>query len=599
MSLLKIEKNRVTIDGEPFRLLSGDIHYFRVYPGGMKRRLQYMKAFGLTTLQTYCPWHLHEPEKGEFCFDGIADLKGFLSLADEMGFKVMLRPAPYICSECDCGGLPYWLLKENNIALRTRDEVYLKHVAEYYDRLCKEFVPFLSTNGGPIIAVAVENEYGSYGSDKVYLEALAKMLVDRGVDVPLYTTDGTLLRMLGNGSIDGIWEGVNYRYESYEAIPISRKFQPDKVPYVGEYWSGRAGYWGENFKRREIPEVVQGFKEALEMGATFNFYMFNGGTNFGFTNGSHRLVAYYAPEGTPIKFMSILTSYDTDALLNEQGEPTKKYFACRKALYKYLGEPEPPMPDTGYEVQTIEPINLTKACSLWDYAEKAPVTHSIKPLSFEQLNQAYGFVLYRTTVMSYGEKMTLTLPELRDRADVYINGKLYGTMMRERDDCTKIDIDLPKGEFKLEILVENLGRIFYGPLIHQHKGLIGGAVIDSAMLLTEWDCISLPFKNLDDVDYDDIKTYKGPQLLKGEFKAKPGADAFLDMRNFKKGFVFVNGFNLGRYWNIGPQYTLYVPGDLLKENNTVEVFELYCAPKSKQIKTSPKHIIAKEAKAQS
>ena len=393
MSLLKFENNKLYLDDEEFYLVSGDIHYFRIYPGGLERRLKLMKDFGLTTVQTYVPWNLHEPEKGKYNFEGLCDLKGFLKLCDKFGLKVLLRPSPYICAEWDFGGLPHWLMHEK-LSIRTSDEKYIKHVSDYYKRLCKEFIPYLSTNGGPIIAVAIENEYGSYGNDKKYLELIRDMLIENGVDVPLFTSDYYLPEQLIPGTLDGKWIGINYRIESKEALENRKKFREDTPNIITEYWSGRAIHWGEIYEDRNVSDVAKGFREALDNGGFLNFYMFAGGTNFGFMNGANYGISFSAPEGTPHKYIPHTTTYDEDALLNEQGEPTEKYFACRKELWDFLKKPEPPMEEYTDKAEKIGNIELNECVSLLESLKKTDGIKSHTPLTFDELKQDFGYILY-------------------------------------------------------------------------------------------------------------------------------------------------------------------------------------------------------------
>ncbi len=572
MPLLNFKNKMSYLDDEPFYIISGDIHYFRIYPGGLKRRLELMKAFGLNTVQTYVPWNLHEPEKGQFNFEGLCDLECFLKLVDEVGLKCMLRPSPYICSEWDKGGLPYWLGKEK-MALRSHDEKYMKHVKDYYDVLCPKFIPYLSTNGGPVIAVTVENEYGSYGNDHIYMKQLADMLIERGVDVPLYTSDGTCNFMMKFGLIDGIWGGFNYRLASAETIEIAREQRPDFPPLLPEYWSGRAVHKGEPYCPRNVKEVADGYEEALKNGGMLNFYMFTGGTNFGFLNGANFGKTFNAPADAVNKYIPITTSYDVDALINEQGLPTEKYFECRKRLWKYLGQPEPPMPELNYSVQKPQDVTFDSVAYLFDNLDNFKCTKSVVPMTFEELDQDYGYVLYRTYVDGFGDGCEFTFLNPKDRVDVYANGELKGTIMRDRDSET-MAIDTKVGEkVKLELLVENCGRINYGYRIAEQKGLPDGVLLSIAQIYN-WENVSLSFKTLEGLKYTKDFGKKGPAFYKGTFKAKPGVDTFLDMRSFNKGFVFVNGFNLGRHWNVGPQYTLYLPGTLLKDENEIVILEL-------------------------
>lgn len=549
--------------------LAGDIHYFRIYPGGLRRRLEYMKAFGVSVLQTYVPWNLHEPRKNEFCFEGLCDLEGFLKLAQEMGFKVLLRPSPYICSEWDFGGLPYWLLKEK-MSLRTHDPRFMKHVADYYKVLCPKFVPYLESNGGPIIATCIENEYGSYGTDFEYLQQLKELLQQNGVDGPFYTTDGYPSANRYFGRLPGVWAGYNYRIESKKALDILKAEQPDKPALIGEYWSGRAIHKGEPYAPRVVEEVVSGFKEALENDGWVTFYMFAGGTNFGFMNGANHGRTFGVTQGND-KYIPHTTTYDVDALLNEQGLPTAKYFACRKAYWEFLGKPEPPMPNIPYETQTPK-IEISECASLWDQVDYSNATKSIEPLAMEDLDQDYGYILYRTTIEGCGEAMSLAIPGLHDRADVYLNRKYLGSIMRDRPES--VTINLPVGEkAELELLVENMGRINYGYLINEQKGIIGSVLTWGNIHFYNWENLPLDIR----FQTNGFSKTDGPAVLKGTFKAERGKDTFLDMRCLKKGYVCINGFNLGRYWNAGPEYTLYVPGELLQEENTIEIFEQYGA----------------------
>ena len=549
--------------------LAGDIHYYRIYPGGLRRRMEYMKAFGVTVLQTYVPWNLHEPQKGQFCFEGLSDLEGFLKLAQELGFKVLLRPSPYICSEWDMGGLPWWLLKEK-MSLRSHDPKFMRHVSDFYKVLCPVFIPYLASNGGPIVATCIENEYGSYGNDAVYLRRLMELLQQNGVDGPFYTTDGYSPSYLQYGHIPGVQAAVNYRVESKIALDALRAVQPDRPALIGEYWSGRAIHKGEPYAPRVLKDVVKGFREALENQGLVTFYMFAGGTNFGFMNGANYGRTFGVTEGAP-KYIPHTTTYEEDALLNEQGLPTAKYFACRKAYWEFLGQPEPPMPKISYETQTPK-IQITESASLWDQVDYSKAVESVEPMSFEELDHPYGYVLYRTEVVGCGAPMELNIPYLRDQADVFLDRRYLGTLMRDRPE--KVIIDLPAGQKAiLELLVENMGRINFGVRLNEQKGIVGSVLLQDRIHLYDWQNLPLNIR----FETNGFTHVDGPAVLKGTFRAEPGKDTFLDCSGMKKGYVRINSFNLGRYWNVGPQYTLYVPGELLQEENTIELFEQYGA----------------------
>jgi len=562
MSILTFDSKKLYLDGEPFYMISGDIHYFRIYRGGIRRRLELAKAFGLNTVQTYVPWNVHEPENGKFCFDGIFSLTEFLKEADTLGLKVLLRPSPFICSEWDKGGLPYWLSNEN-LTPRSNDERYLYFVKRYYKELCKQFVPYLSTNGGPIIAVAIENEYGGYAYDPDYLRALANILTENGVNVPFYTTDGNGLAELTYGSHDDFWRGVNYSENVEVSLSRLNSLQKDKPPFVGEFWCGRGCiHWGENFKMVPIKHVADTFKETLEKGAYVNFYMFAGGTNYGFMNGANFGTSRFSNQ-RPSRYIPIITSYADNSLLDEQGLPTEKYFACKKVLWEFLGKPEPETPEIPAQTQVIEPFKVKYSHNIWDIAKESKAQKSSAPLYMEQLGQAYGFCLYETELVSIGEKTNVFVQQLRDRADIYVNDDFAGTLMRERN-LPAVTFEKEAGQkLKIKFLVENLGRINNSTKNEEKKGL-SEYVHFNGRRQFGWNNTPLDL-GLTPTNKSPFDGKIKPSFYCGEFTADTDKDIFLDMSDWNKGVVFVNGFNLGRYWSIGPQLTLFVPRELLRE----------------------------------
>lgn len=582
--MLEFNEKEFFLDGKPFCLAVGDMHYFRTLPKGWERRLRLMKHFGLNTVQTYVPWNLHEEEEGSFCFDGHLDLSAFLKLCQDLGLYVFLRPSGYICSEWDCGGLPAWLLRDPYMQPRCSYPPFLEALEKYTKRLAKEFVPYLSTNGGPILAVCVENEYGSYGNDRNYLDFLCKLYRDCGVDVPLYSTDGYFFQNMTNGMLDGCFAGANFRIEGEIARKAVKKLRPEYPFFVGEYWSGHAMYWGEPTYRREIPPIVESLDEIYKNGGFLSYYMFCGGTNFGFLNGANEsTVSYDAPEGTPRKYLPMMTSYDTDALVGEDGVPTEKYFACREVFLKNSAVPTPaePLPQAP-EFQELGTIQLTEAARVLDQLDclASHVVKSVAPMSMEALGQNFGFVLYRTQVSdTHNDKPhSLNIRTLRDRATVYENGKYRGTYMRERA-YEPVQLLPGKDGVTLDILVENLGRANFDRIIDR-KGILGPVTLDDPCRLFGWTQYCLPFKDLSRVEYAPVDSIviddETPVLLRGTFDADDTKDAFLHMKGFGKGNVWVNGFNLGRYWEIGPQETLYLPCDLLKKTgNVIEVLDLH------------------------
>lgn len=585
-NILKISKSGLKLGDKDFYLASGDIHYFRIHPNDWKHRLNLAKDFGLTAIQVYVPWHLHEPKEGEFDFYGRVgelNLRGFLDLVKDSGLKIMFRPAPYICSECDLGGLPSWLLKRRGIVFRSRDEKYINPVKSYYKRLCKEFVPYLSTNGGPIIAVALDNEYGGFGNDKEYLITLRKILTDNGVDVPFYTTDGLSGLMTVNGSLEDCWHGINYRSTqdmTEKALEVLETNRPGFPLFVGEFWAGQPVIWGENFKPRAAKETADAYRIALNKGAYVNFYMFAGGTNFGFTSGSTYGLPFLPSEDKSYpRFLPYATSYDVDALIGEDGNPTEKYYLCRDVLDEYLGKPKRPHNLPKRKSQSIT-VKLTQAANLFDNLDilSKKTVKSILPMTMEELDQSFGYVLYTTELRGNNSWSRLALDDsVRDRATVYMNGKYKCTFDRTADNKA-VDFSVPSEGLKIGFLVENMGRSCTMEGWAEYKGLVRPSITENCRNSFNWVQSSLPLDNISGLRYQSLSSLKAcdnmPVFLKGVFDAKADVDTFVSLNGFTHGCIWVNGFNIGRYCDNGPQKTLYIPGSLLKENNNViEIFD--------------------------
>ncbi|MBQ7039321.1 MAG: beta-galactosidase [Clostridia bacterium] len=588
-SLLEIKDDKLFFGGEPFYIASGDMHYFRHFKEGWERRLRLMKDFGLNCVQTYVPWNLHEPEKGEFNFSGNLDVAEFLQLCADLDMKVLFRPSPYMCGEWDFGGLPYWLLKDRDVIVRSSEEKYMNHVFEYTKRLSKEFLPYLSTNGGPIIAVAVENEYGSYGSELSYIKALANMLKSLGVDVPLYTANGDIVMHIFNGSLPELWTAVDVRAGTERAKNLLKEFHGSKTPLmVAEQWAGCGQQWGGVFNRTSTEMAAKHYKTSLENGFMVNFYMFCGGTNFGFMAGANHNIYRADTVDAVNRYIPFTTSYDVDAPVNEAGEPTEKYYALKKVLCEYRGVPYE-KGEFYHEVQSIGKVNLTECAGFFENVDEicSSKVYSPNVRCMEDLGQDYGYTLYTTDIKNIGAgRWQLNIDGLSDRVIAFGDGKYLGSMMRDRDEV--IHFDVPEEGLRLSLLVENMGRICFGyKLSFDRKGISNcvylfpvdkdtGTVGRSQFMLTGYDINTLPLKDLSGLDYGELKVYENnPAFYKGTFKAKAGVDTYIKLSGWNKGNVWINGFNIGRYWKIGPQETLYVPGELLKEENTIEVFELY------------------------
>ncbi len=585
----------------PFYMAIGDIHYFRIYPTDWESRLLLAKDFGLNVIQTYVPWNLHEPKKHEFCFEGIADLDAFLSLCEKLGLYVFLRPSPYICSEWDLGGLPSWLLADRNTVLRSSDPSYLREVEEYYKVLFPKIKPHLSTNGGCILALAVENEYGSYGYDKDYLAALVKMYEDAGLDVPYYTTDGDSYTMMAAGSVDGIWRGVNFRAQSGSVaapLELMKELQPDKPFFVGEWWSGRSMHWDEPFSHRDPIDVANGYKEALATGGYISFYMFSGGTNFGFMSGANYGRSFSPRPNTAERYIPHLTSYDEDALISEDGVPTEKYFLCRDALDSHLGKAARTHLLPEHKKQSLT-VQLDSFAYLFDDIDSLTdkKLYSAKPKTMEDLGQDYGYILYSAHIKGYfePEPIPLKLLGVRDRALVFINGKYTATVLRDREE-PEIHVRMDGAPIRVDILVENMGRINYGhKMEHELKGILGGVHIGIQTEIHGFTTRTLPMRDLSKIVWkarsDAVIPNNSQVLFKGNFSALCGVDSFVDMRGFGDGFVIINGFNIGVYRACGPQKTLYVSGGLIKEENEIIIFDSNHTENRKSVDFIENHII--------
>lgn len=561
---LEISGDSFVYNGKPVRIISGAIHYFRIVPECWRDRLLKLKACGFNTVETYIPWNLHEPMPGVFNFTGMADLKGFLEIVRELGLWAILRPSPYICAEWEMGGLPSWLLAIPDIHLRCFNKAFLDRVDAYYDVLIPVIRPYLSTKGGPVIAMQVENEYGSYGNDKAYLSYLRQALEKREADVLLFTSDGPTDLMLKGGTLDKVLKTVNFGSKPEEALLKLREHQKEGPLMCGEFWDGWFDHWGEAHHTRDAVSVAWTADRILEAGASVNFYMFCGGTNFGFYNGAN----------FQDKYEPTVTSYDYDALLSESGDPTDKYYSVREVVKKYNGECNNAIIESNVKKQYGK-VKLTGQACLFDVLDSisAPVQCTC-PEPMEKLGQNYGFILYETYIEGPLNGSMLEVCGVHDRAIVYLDGKCLGVIDR-RQDIHRIPIMIPEGRRKLSILVENMGRVNYGPHLWDLKGITEGVKIDYQFLYG-WTVYPLPLGDISKIPYSPVRDNNTASFYRGTFFVDSAGDTFADMEGWTKGVVFINGFNLGRYWEIGPQKTLYIPAPLLKPGiNELVVFELH------------------------
>lgn len=552
------------LDGEKIKIISGGMHYFRVMPEYWRDRLEKLKALGCNTVETYIPWNLHEKEKGQFDFSGILDIVRYVKLAQELGLMVILRPSPYICAEWEFGGLPYWLLKEDGMRLRCMYEPYLRHVKEYYEKLFEVIAPLQITRGGPVILMQVENEYGYYGDDKAYLEYMKNLMVDCGCEVPLVTSDGPWGEAFDCGRIDGVLPTGNFGSKGKEQFAVMKKKIGDRPLMCMEFWVGWFDNWGvECHQTGDLQEHVKDLDEILSEGHV-NIYMFEGGTNFGFTSGSN-----YYDVLTPD-----VTSYDYDALLTEDGRITPKYEAFREVIRKYAEIPEVEF-TTEIRRKSYGTLEVVRSTSLFGNLEHiAAARESVYPVSMEKLDQGYGYILYESMLRCEGPLETIRLWGANDRANLFVDEKPVLTLYdRELLTEHKMQEPCPEGE-KLSILVENMGRVNFGPNLERQRKGIDGSVQLNGHNHYYWKEYCLPMENLSGLDFTVPVQEGNPGFYEVVFEAEETGDTFLDFAGWGKGCVLVNGFNIGRFWEIGPQKRLYIPGPLLKKgSNTILIFE--------------------------
>jgi beta-galactosidase len=550
------------LDGKPFQMISGEMHCARIPREYWRDRMRKAKAMGLNTIGTYVFWNAHEPEQGVFDFKGNNDIAEFIRIAQQEGLWVVLRPSPYVCAEWEFGGYPYWLLKDKGMVVRSKDPKFLKAYRSYLERLAKELVPRQVTKGGNVLMIQIENEYGAYSDDKEYLDINRKIFREVGFDVELFTCDPE--KYYYRGTLPGYLAAINGLDKPTEVKQMVNKYNGGKGPYyIAEWYPGWFDVWGKPHQKRSADEMAERLDKVLAAGISVNMYMFHGGTTRGFMNGANYSdTRPYSPQ---------TSSYDYDAPLDEAGNPTEKFLKFRKVIEKYLSPHTvlPPVP-TQKSAIAIPEIKLTAFANLFNNIP-LPVQSS-SPLTFEDLDQDYGFVLYRTVLQSRGDGI-LKLQTLHDFATVYLNGKFLTSLDRR---LSQDSMQLKAGiNDTLDILVENNGRINFGPyLTDNSQGIIGKVVFNGAEL-RDWKMYSLPFKSVKELRFSKLKSREMKAgFYKAVFDLAKVGDTYLDMSMFGKGFVFLNGHNLGKYWNIGPQQTIYIPSSWFrKKNNELIVFD--------------------------
>lgn len=578
------ENNCFLKDGQPFRYISGSLHYFRVPKVYWKDRMIKMKAAGLNALQTYVEWSSHEPELGTYNFNGDNDIFTFLETAEQVGLLVIFRPGPYICAERDLGGLPYWLLRENpDITLRSSDKTFLQYVDKWLGTLLPLIKSYLYENGGPIITVQVENEYGQHGCDFEYMSHLRDVTRRYlGDNVVLFKTDIPKDVFYKCDNVDGVLTTADFGSGSNvtEAFETIRHFERSGPLVVTEYYPGWMDHWGEAHANVSTDAICNTLNEILEKNASVNFYMFHGGTNFGLTNGANMP---YSPQ---------ITSYDYSAPISEAGDPTEKYFKIREIIQKYtpFPLPEPPQPSKRLALGPLKMKFLVPLLNSFMYLGLSNSIYSQYPKTFEEMSQKSGFVSYSTLIdFIPTDPVQLNAPGLHDRGHVFVDGKFCGILSRQMN-ALSLPLKIARGQV-LNILVENQGRVNSGD--SDFKGLTSNITLGNEIMV-KWMINQIPLNNTNLIHNLD-KRYppKNPEAsvisLPGFFAVNftlPNGieplDSFLNLKNWTKGVAFLNGFNLGRYWPVmGPQVTLYVPSNLFHsypQQNNLTLLELESAP---------------------
>jgi beta-galactosidase len=558
-------------DGKAYQIISGAIHYPRVPREYWGDRLRKAHAMGLNTVETYAFWNVHEPREGVFDFSGNNDIAAFVRMAQDEGLNVIVRPGPYICAEWEAGGLPAWLFADPSIKVRTRDARFLAATDRYLARLGRELAPLQAAHGGPIIAVQVENEYGTYGNDRLYMEQIRQSLVRAGFgDSILFTSDGA--KYMVHDALPGVLPVINFGPPKAERAYATRflamlylastmrSFRFEQPWMTGEYWAGWYDAWGGQHAKTEAELQAKELDWMLGQGYSVNLYMFHGGTSFGFMNGAN-----YGDTG----YLPLVTSYDYDAALDEAGRPTRKFYLFRDVIQRRTGITPPALP-APLPIADVASFPLGESAPLWSNLP-APVVAK-HPRSMETFGQDYGYILYRTELTGPVAGQ-LVVDDLRDFAAVYLDQKLVGTLDR-RLKQTQLDITVPPGPVTLDILVENTGRINYGPRLQDGQAGITRSVSLAGRELSGWQVYCLPMTGPEGLKGWQRGFTAAPAFHRGTFSIASVADTYLDVSKLGKGFVWINGHNVGRVWSIGPQQSLFLPAPWLRKGlNQVVVFD--------------------------
>lgn len=562
-----LAKSEFLLDGKPFQIISGEIHPARVPAEYWRHRIQMAKAMGCNTIAAYIFWNYHESEPGVFDFQtGNHNIAAFIRIVQEEGMFLMLRPGPYVCAEWEFGGLPSYLLRIPDIKVRCMDPRYTEAVERYIKTLALQVKELQVTKGGPIVMVQVENEYGSYGNDRTYMKWLQEVWKKNGIEVPFYTSDGATPFMLEAGSLPDAAIGLDPAANASDFAEAT-KANPNVPSFCSELYPGWLTHWGEKWQRPDTAGLIKDVKWLMDNKKSFNFYVIHGGTNFGYWAGANAF--------SPTQYQPDVTSYDYDAPINEMGQATPKYIALRNLLAKYQPAkhklPAIPAPMPSIE---IPEISFTSSASVWENLPEAILTAQPKPM--EMFGQKAGFILYRTNLIGH-KKGKLRITELHDYATIFLDGKYIGKLDRTKAENI---IELPASTSanpQLDILVEGMGRINFAEYMIDRKGITERVSLNG-MTLMNWQVFTLPFNEsyVENLKFTSEAASQPGNFFKAEFQLTATGDTYIDVSQWEKGLVWVNGHNLGRYWNIGPQKELYCPAPWLKKGkNEIVIFDMH------------------------
>lgn len=580
------------LNGEPFVVKAAELHYPRIPRPYWEHRIKMCKALGMNTVCLYVFWNIHEQREGEFDFTGQNDIAEFCRLAQKNGMYVIVRPGPYVCAEWEMGGLPWWLLKKKDIRLREQDPYFMERVGIFMNKVGEQLAPLTIQNGGPIIMVQVENEYGSYGEDKPYVSAIRDIVRRAGFkDVALFQCDWAS-NFTKNGLDDLVWT-MNFGTGSNidDQFRHLRELRPESPLMCSEFWSGWFDKWGARHETRPAADMVAGIDEMLSKGISFSLYMTHGGTSFGHWAGANS--PGFAPD---------VTSYDYDAPINEYGLPTEKYYTLRTTMQKYADGKLPSVPKPVASIISVPKFELAEYAPLACGTDKTAEARA--PMTFEDLDMGWGSVAYTTKLPGVATGSVLYLDGAHDYAQVYIDGKYIGRTDRVRNEMTVTLPPVSKGSL-MTIVVEGMGRINFGRAIKDPKGFTGDVVLRATVdgdevswNLKDWTMYTLPdsyataVKALETGASGSVAAAfavnpqegrRAPGYYRGYFNVKKPGDTFINMETWGKGLVYVNGYAIGRFWSIGPQQTLYVPGCWLKKGKNEIVVLDVVGPKATEV----------------